>query len=259
MGFFDAHSHTPGLSYCCSPEVTIQHYADAIDANSWLDGVVITNHGFSSYFPPEITKTWKFMREPELFDEYEDFGNERIMDFVGQLATFCNPNLVMGMEVEMLSNGQFTLSDKIADFIDVKIGSLHWGPTELVDRSQPSTVWDYVLSYYERMLRKGVDVIAHPFRWPLKNLKISPDASIIQDFVSLLKKYNTAAEINGRFRNANDEFLLQEMLGEGVKIAFSSDAHRPENVGDFSYHFELLERLGLTLDDIDFWRPNTTY
>lgn len=199
------------------------------------------------------------MREPELFDKYEDFGNERIMDFVGELATFCNPNLVMGLEVEMLPNGRFTLSDKITDFIDVIVGSLHWGATEDVDRSHPVTVWDYVLNYYDKMLRKGVDVIAHPFRWPLKNLKLSPDEGVIQEFVSLLKKYDTAAEINGRFENINDEFLLQEMLGEGVKVAFSSDAHRVENVGDFHYHFALLDRLGLTINDIDFWKPDTFF
>ncbi len=254
MGFFDAHSHTPDLSSCCSREITLDHYAEAVATHDWLDGIVITNHGFTTYFPPEIAKTWRFMRQPELFDKYEEFGNQRIMDFIGRLAPFYGSNLVMGMEIEMLSDGRFTVSDKVRDYIEVLVGSLHWGPMDGTGRN-PKVIWDFIFNYYEMMMRKGVDIIAHPFRWPHKSIGVIPDETIIKEFVFLLDKYDVAGEINGHVCYDYDLFFLETMLEHDVKVAFSSDCHSVKEVGDFNYHFGLLEQLAIGLDDVNFWRP----
>ncbi|MCK5835361.1 MAG: hypothetical protein KAG98_06490 [Lentisphaeria bacterium] len=254
MSFFDAHCHTPELSYCCSKQVTIEHYVEAIKKHKWLEGTVITNHTFMSYFPRNICKNFAFMKDPSMFEEYEDEGNGRIMDFVGKIAHFSDQNIVMGMETEMMPNGKLTFSNKIAEYIDVLIGSLHWGPARELAGNKKA-VWDYFFQYNDDIMKLGVDVIAHPFRWVQQYMGIIPDDDIIDEFVRLLAKNGVAGEINSHFESYYDLEFLEKMLENDVKIAFSSDCHCLEEVGNFDHQFKLLRRLGLSLSDIPFWRP----
>jgi histidinol phosphatase-like PHP family hydrolase len=254
MQFFDAHCHTPELSNCCSKKVSIEHYVAAIKKYKWLEGVVITNHSFMSYFPKNISKSFEFMKDPTLFEQYEEDGNGRIMDFIGKIAQYSGENIVMGMETEMMPNGQLTLSPKITEYIDVLIGSLHWGPArELLGNRK--AIWDFFFQYNDDLMKKGIDVIAHPFRWTQQYMAIIPDKAIINEFVGLLAKNGVAGEINSHFHSYHDLGFLETMLENNVKIAFSSDCHTVKEIGNFDHQFGLLRQLGLSLSDIPFWRP----
>ena len=68
----------------------------------------------------------------------------------------------------------------------------------------------------------------------------------------LLKKIKEKGHL---FRTATIKRESVDKEARTVKIAFSSDCHTVEEVGNFDHQFELLRRLGLSLSDIPFWRP----
>ncbi len=254
MKFFDAHTHTPDLSPCCSKLVKIGHYIDAIKRNKDLKGVCITNHAFSTYFPKEIYKGWTFMERPELFDQYEHYGNQRIMDFLTKIAPHFSDGLVMGLEVELMNNGKINLSKQMRDFIPVVIGSLHWiSPDKIPERKVH--IWDMIFEYYETLFKNNVSVVAHPFRWGAKFQGLIPTPEIIEVLVKLQKEYGVAGEINGHIRYNFDKIYLEKMVENGVEVAFSTDAHSIKEIGKFDYHKSLLEESGLTIDDLKVWEP----
>jgi len=253
MEFDDYHAHT-NLSYCCEASLTPTDYAEAIRRNQSLRSVAITNHGFAIYFPEEIAWQWEFMIHPSLFDEHLAWGNKRLARHLDEVDALREAGLLTGIEVEMMADGRLTVDPNLVDRLDVIVGGVHWLPVSWRGGSDPGEILDVWLSHTQRLVRTGIDVLAHPMRWLSGQVDRIPD-EIVPHVVQLAHEAGVAVEINAHYIVETDVPLLREAVRTGTPVTFCTDAHRHEEVGHFTYHLHLLEQAGLTVDDLTFWQP----
>ncbi len=101
-----------------------------------------------------------------------------------------------------------------------------------------------------------VDVLAHPGREMLQAGVIADFGGRVRDdFEKLLlvcQRHNTAFELNeslGRYFTAAQLATYEELFAMardlGVKISLGSDAHRLDQIGQFTWSEKLIKRLGL--------------
>jgi len=252
---FDCHAHTSDLSYCCDAEITPQTYLKALAVTPEVEGIAITNHGFATYFPEEIAWGAEYMLKPELFDQYREFGNQRLNHHLLTMEALRGRGLYTGIEVEMMIDGRLTLDDNFRGRLDVIIGSVHFMPEIDVAAQSPEEVeirwWDHV----ERMATRGINILGHPFRWIHKAGRLPITQDMVERMVALASREFIAIEINAHSRIPGDLELLKACAKAGVTIAFGSDSHSADEIGNLSYQLHLVRQAGLTLDDIRLWRP----
>lgn len=99
--------------------------------------------------------------------------------------------------------------------------------------------WIY---HTERLISSGIDILAHPFRWICSQSQV--DYSLIKRIVKCAYKESVALEINGHnitpLIYEADKAMLNIAVEIGSKISFGIDAHKINEIGDFSYHMKLL-------------------
>ncbi|MGL1891650.1 MAG: PHP domain-containing protein [Spirochaetaceae bacterium] len=159
-------------------------------------------------------------------DEYIDLKNKFSDDFVR-----------FGVEVGVDFNGNLLIKDEDLKHFDFLLGSMH-----LLEDLTP----EVFISILEKLLKKNIDVLAHPFRIFKRNGKELPEM-LFKPTAKLLKQYNTAAEINFH-TNEPPVAFIKECLKLGVKFSFGSDSHNLAEIGDFSYHINLLKEAGFKGD-----------
>jgi len=254
MEFDDYHAHT-NLSYCCDETITPRDYADAVRDNDALRSVAITNHGFAVYFPEDLAWKWEFMTAPSLFDEWLDWGNERLVEHLDELDALRDQGVLSGFEVEMMSDGRLTVDPKLVPRLDVIVGSVHWLPVSWQAGSDPGEILDVWLTHTRRLIRSGIDVLGHPTRWLSAQIERVPEEIVLQ-IVETARKAGVAVEINAHYVVETDVPLVRHAARTGTPVTFCTDAHRRDEIGRFDYHLELLEHAGLSLDDLNFWTPS---
>ena len=97
----------------------------------------------------------------------------------------------------------------------------------------------------EAILRDGVQALAHPFRifsFNSSKVKYPAPAELFEPLADLLKKYDTAAEINFHCNQPDEEFFAL-CLQKGVKISLGSDTHNLYEVGEFYPHVKFLDKI----------------
>ena len=118
--------------------------------------------------------------------------------------------------------------------------------------------WTY---HTERLICSGIDILAHPFRWICGQSPV--DYRLVEQIVKCAHKEGVALEINGHNVTLPiydaDKAMLNIAAEIGAKVSFGVDAHRKENIGDFSYHMKLLNDCGLNIRDINLLSRKELY
>lgn len=253
--FFDCHAHTADLSECCSKDVGVHTYIEAVQTLPQLAGVAITNHGFSTYFPPDIGWSGAFITDPTLFDTHRRRGNKRLEQHLRQVEACASDALRTGMEVELMQDGRLTVDPGLRARLDVLIGSVHFLPHLDPESMTPAALGRGWWQHTERLMRAGIDILGHPFRWLVLDVGLPVTPTRLDAVLSVAAETGIALEINAHKRMPGDLEMLRGCARRGVPVAFATDAHRREEIGCFDYHIGLLRDAGLTLDELRVWRP----
>ncbi len=256
MKLLDAHAHT-NLSYCAARDLTIAVYQAALDdPRSLLGRQALTNHGFQAYFPENLAWSWAFLDRPELFDEYEERGNDVLLSFRDELMSLADDRFLFGVEVELMGDGRLTVSPSVRETADLVVGSLHVLPRAYDRGSAPGDLYAAFFDYYRDLLATGVDVLAHPLRWLEGEGRIvAPEA--IKELVALVAEYGAAVELNLRGDHLSVLTLIRETAAAGVPLALATDAHSVAEVGRLEEHLRLIRLAGCDPEEITIFNGHT--
>ena len=248
----DFHSHT-SFSYCADKDVNLSCYEDAIEKNPLLDEVCITDHGMAIYFPDEIAWKWEFVKNESILDKYIHDGNSKLEKYLSLFSVYNNSGIHCGIEVEMSESGRLIYDPFYRDKLIPLIGSVHFlfsSKKYGFSLCDILNEWSY---HTEKLICSGIDILAHPFRWICGQVPI--DNYLIGRIVKRAYNEGVALEINGHNITfpiyVADKTMLRIAAEIGAKISFGVDAHRKEDIGDFSYHMKLLNDCGMNIKDIN--------
>ena len=241
---WDFHCHS-NLSYCASRDMSVSNIRDAL-AVSPHPNAVIADHGFAIYFPPEETWDWTFMSEAKSFDQHRDSGNLRLQRHIENFNKHKTDNIKLGIETEMMNNGELTFDHAFADQFDIIIGSIHYLPVN--DNAPSLIIYETWIKHLQELLTHDIDILGHPLRY-LEQRKVPIDRRTIEFVVGLVKSAGVAMELNSHSKSAYDNILLEEILRQNVTLAFATDSHKIADIGDFSYQFSCLDKIGASLSD----------
>jgi DNA polymerase (family X) len=149
--------------------------------------------------------------------------------------------VLKGIECDILENGEMDLPDDILAQADWVNASLHYGQTQA--RVQIT----------ERLLaaiaNPHVDLIAHP-TGRLLNRREAYDVDLEEVFKAAAT-HKKMLELNSNPRRLDlHDVHLQTAKSMGIKIVISTDAHRPDGLGDMRYGILQARRAGLTAQDV---------
>lgn len=238
---FDCHVHTTRSA--CGEDITDDWLCHRAAENSLR--FTVTDHTMHLYYEPEIA--WAISRDDgiQLFEERRESGRERIYRYLEDIRSCGRPNMMVGVELDVLPDGQIMFADDLRPELDIMVGALHFMPTlkhkapveEAMAEFRRQTVW---------LLEYGLEVLAHPFRI-LLNAGHEVDAELMEWTVDQAAKHGAAVEINSHKPYPEHDLAMMKLaLQKGVKLAIGSDAHNSREFGEFGYHRELLKQAGLT-------------
>lgn len=252
--FTDCHSHT-NASYCCDPGLAPESYVAALKAKTDFERVFITDHSMALYFPTEVAWGWKYITDSSVFDAHKDFGDTRLDAHLAKLSKFKDSGVLPGIETEMMHDGRFTFNPEFRPRLAIMIGSVHWLPLSKEAGSPPDEILRLWTEHTLGIIDSGVDILGHPFRWLAYQLPCPVERRLIKETVSRAKAAGVALELNSHYKIDTDVEMLREAAGQGAAVAFATDAHRPDELLDFSYHLAALEKAGLKLSDLKLYDP----
>lgn len=207
-----------------------------------LRKIAITDHGSGHFLYGISEKDLKNMREEieRLNDKYDDI------------------EVLLGIEANVISiDGRIDIGERIIPDLDILLIGYHFGalPASLKDgyhihfkNFAGKWVKKYAMSAREintnalirAMERYPVNIITHP------GAKADIDTAVLAREAALR---GVALEINAshRFMTVDYVRIARE---QGAKFVLSSDAHRPERVGEVSSALEIALEAGATAGDI---------
>ncbi len=208
-------------------------------ARKGLEAVAITDHGPANLFGLGI-------RSLATFDEIaEEVERSR--------EAFPEVRVLMGVEANIIdTDGGLDVPDDLLKRLDIVLAGHH-----LVVRGRTLPDWwklsarnyaarwsrrlaerarvDNTKSLIEAIRRNRVDVVTHP------GLHVSIDT---EELARECARVGTALEINAKHAHLDTEFI-KVAAREGASFCISSDAHSPEEVGDFGRGLEVAIHAGL--------------
>lgn len=207
-----------------------------------LKEIAITDHGLRHFTYGVKREKLKRMREEV------DGINERFQDF----------KVLLGMECNIISrDGNIDMDEEAMSYMDMVLLGYHM----LVRLKGISSYYHiYGKNYVSRIskaleeevrqqntdimikaiTKNKVDIITHP------GARISMDTGRLAEAAA---KVNTALEINSKSNIMTVDYL-KVAAKHGVKFVINSDAHKPEDVGNFGNAIELAELAGLDSNNI---------
>ena len=248
--FDDLHCHST-LSYCANDEMRLKNITKQLEDSKNCNKLAITDHGFAVYFPLEIVLTWKFMIDNGyLFELYREQGNKKLAKHLKKITKLKNPNLLTGIEVELMNNNQLTIDDQFLEELDIIIGSVHWLPV-LQETNNKNILFDAWWDNTQQLLEHNITILGHPLRF-LFNRKIDPTEKQIDEMVKLAKEKNVALELNSTGKHYQQDLpLLKSILKHEATLSLANDSHRLNTIGLFDYHANCAYMLGVKLSDFN--------
>ncbi|MEA4962476.1 MAG: PHP domain-containing protein [Lutispora sp.] len=203
-----------------------------------LKEIAITDHGFRHFSFGVKRENIKKMRAEidEINEKYKDF------------------KVLLGMECNIISrDGHIDLDDEAMRYMDIVLLGYHM---MVVLKGIPSFVNLYGKNYISRinkamaeeMRQSNTDIMINAIKKYKVNIITHPGARISMDTGRLAEaaaKVGTALEINSKSNIMTVDYL-RVAAGHGVKFVINSDAHTPQDVGNFRNAAELAESAGLT-------------
>lgn len=162
--------------------------------------------------------------------------------------------ILLGVEANILDiEGRIDVDEHIRGLVDYVMAGYHFGsmPTHIV-RGSINHALNYIkpLNHLSReyntralvnaMRRNDIFIISHPGAKASINLEKVAEAAI---------ETSTALEINSSHGHLSLEELLR-IKDTGVSFAIGSDAHRPQDVGNFTDALQRVEKAGIAHQQI---------
>ncbi|HRU00517.1 MAG TPA: hypothetical protein P5239_02315, partial [Victivallales bacterium] len=83
----DFHVHTK-TSYCADKDLSLDFYSEQISSTNLIEFVCVTDHSMAIYFPEDIAWKWEFLSDSNIFEQWRDFGNQRLAKQISELKKF---------------------------------------------------------------------------------------------------------------------------------------------------------------------------
>ena len=241
----DLHNHTP---LCNHAEGTIDEYIDtALNKN-------IQIFGFSDHAPMDFDQKYRMsFNDMKKYEQDIQDAKEKYADKL---------TILLGYEVDYLE-GHMDERVLNAD-VDYLIGSVHfideWGfdNPEFIgqyENEDINEIWQKYFNAVQAMAEsKLFDIVGHldlikVFKFmPSKDIKeIAKNALIAIKDADMVLEINAAGYRKPVAEAYPSKELLEEAFKLGIPITFSSDAHKPEQVGMFDKEVsELAKEVGYT-------------
>ncbi len=243
----DVHCHTEH-AYCGTTTDTAQ--CIALSRALGVSKLCITEHAFQLYFPKSLAMSFAWQSRPEMAAEvWNTPERSRMQGYREFVAAFRSDDVKAGMEVDLYNNGELLLAPQDLEFDwDLIVGAVHFieGFTRKnITQQEAETLF---MRDVERLLRHGVHVLAHPFRFFGRNRLDNPP-HLYQPVAELLAHYTVAAEINYH-THAPDPAFIKICVEQGVRLALGSDTHELGEAGEFYPHIALMKRAGIPPEEI---------
>ncbi len=227
----DCHVHTE-FAYCAS-DVTVEAAVERARTFG-LAGVCLVEHAPQLYCSAEDFWAGRHITQPAVWRKGD---HSRMAEFRSAVLPMRSDFVCVGLEVEIDIEGRLTLQQADRKWADLIVGAIHWLARPVEQLSDEEMV-ELFMDTTRRILKAGVDVLAHPlriFRAHRRALPVLRYAELAEG----LARSRTAVEIN--FHNhPPDPRFTAECLRRRVKVAFGSDAHELREVGAFACHLAML-------------------
>lgn len=157
---------------------------------------------------------------------------------------YSNINILLGMECNILDEyGNIDLSDKFRDDLDYVMAGYHFGSTPKDIKGALNHFNNYVIknekgkeyntkAVINAMKNNDLFIITHPG---------DKGDVYIEEVAKVAKETDTRLEINSSHGFLNVE-QLKSIKSIGNKFIIGSDAHIPQNVGNFKLAMEIIEK-----------------
>jgi len=229
------------------------HYADCrddVDARGaiersramGLSGLVLAEHSTQLYVGREDFWSARFFDDPDLLRRNRHTPVCRMDAYLAEILPLRSPSVRLGLEVDSDGRGGVTLLEEDAAHWDLLIGAVHWVPFFDPAAATAAERARRFLDATESVLRAGVDVLAHPFRYFRRNGMERPK-ELYHPLAKLLAETGVAVEINFH-TNDPDPAFFAICIEEGVRIALGTDSHALWEVGELWPHLDVLRRAG---------------
>jgi len=242
---FDCHTHT--VRSACGEDITDEWLGERARENGF--SFAVTDHTMHLYYEREIA--WAMMSEDgiRLFEERRESGRETILRYVDDLRSFATENMRVGVELDVLPDGQIMFPDDLRDQMDLFVGAIHYLPTVKHKLGQEAVEEEY-RRQTRWLLEYGVAVLAHPFRAVL-SAGYDVDEAMVRWTVEQAAQYGTAVEINSHKPFVeHDVQMVKLALEHGLQVAWGTDAHNSREFGQFGYHEDIMRQAGSTDDEM---------
>jgi putative hydrolase len=168
---------------------------------------------------------------------------ETLLDIKAEIANlqrkYPNIRILTGVEANVISlDGTIDVPYKILQKLDKVLVGLHLMIIPKSWKDGKSIIFDNMILY---KLSKGQrdEIRYHNTQALLNAIKLARACA----------KAGTALEINISHGYLTEEFV-KAAAGEGVKFVISSDAHRPEEVGRLQLGIDLIQRVGIPVEQV---------
>jgi histidinol phosphatase-like PHP family hydrolase len=237
---FDCHLHT--VRSACGEDITDEWLCARAQENGTC--FAVTDHTMHLYYEPEIA--WAMMTDDgiRLFEERRQFGRDNLLRYLDDLRSCDAADMRVGVELDVLPDGQLMIADDLRDELDVLVGAIHYQPTikhklgqaEVEAEFRRQTQW---------LLQYGVHVLAHPFRILLAaGYEVGDE--LLHWTVAQAGEHGAALEINSHKPFPDHDVRMARLaVARGQRLAIGTDAHHSREFGEFGYHEDILRRAGL--------------
>jgi histidinol phosphatase-like PHP family hydrolase/predicted MPP superfamily phosphohydrolase len=251
---FDAHVHTE-FAYCAE-DVTIETALERRDLFG-LRAMGLCEHSDHLYFPEE-----GYWRRTDLQDlaaarSSVAAGCTRYDRYRERVLPFRSERVFLGLEVEAAADGRgLVVLDEHRAGYDYLIGAVHSFQGQDSGLSSVEVNRRF-MQRTEQLMRSGVDILAHPFRF-FRRTKREVPTELYRPVAELLAAHGVAAEINFH-TNQPDPAFFALCLEADARLSIGTDSHALVEVGDLRPHVELLQQIGAwARRDEVLWKPGRT-
>jgi histidinol phosphatase-like PHP family hydrolase/calcineurin-like phosphoesterase family protein len=230
----DSHIHTK-LAYC-NENMSIPKVSELLELFGLHRGV-ISEHSAHLYFNATEYGNGRYFTEGLSSFFLEDRTEEYFNLYKAEFSEKCR----LGMEIDIDMSGNPVIKPETKELLSFRNGALHMMKTFQEGETSEEKITDEFMFLTESLLKSGIDSLAHPFRIFRRHGKPVPE-NIFGKLVKLLKKYNTAAEINFHTNEPPADFF-RLCIENGVPLSFGSDSHNLYETGEFYPHLKMLESI----------------
>lgn len=162
---------------------------------------------------------------------------------------YSNIDILLGMECNILDeSGNIDINDEISKILDYVMAGYHFGSTPTSLKSMINHCNNYIIknerskeyntkSVINAMKNNDIFIITHPG---------DKGDIYIEEIAKVAKDTNTKLEINSSHGFLNVD-QLNKIKNMGNKFIIGSDAHKPENVGNFELAMKNIREANLDL------------